>query len=152
MERAELAEQEACLWSLTGPAPALVLALRRLASGGLDDPIARHFLAEQFGGRYKRVLTILQVLLARVAEGARRRIAFNPLCCQELSADELALVDAMASGAAGDHVLAHASLAELIEPEEVEAVAAIAAALGEAVHDAGRPMHQRAEAARPTVH
>jgi hypothetical protein len=122
---------------------ALIVALRVLTSEGLGAPQARAALQAGFGAASGRVLVALQVYLARVAEGAARRILLARPCCPCLAPDEAALIDAAARVSAGDWAGAHAALDGLVRPETAEMVVSAGAALGEAAADAGLPLPMR---------
>lgn len=139
------------LWSLADPAPALLLALRRLACAGLGDPMAHALVAEQFGAGHVRVLVLAQLFLARLAAGAARPLKLAPPCALRACADEAALMAAVARAAAGDAAGAVALLARLVNEEALGGVLEAAAALGEAARDCGRPL-AAGEGARPTLH
>lgn len=131
-------------------ARATVVALRALTLHGLGAPAARAALAAGYGDSASRVMVTLQIYLARLADGAARRLLLAGPCCPCLSPDEAAMLDAAARVGVGDWAGAHAALEGLVRPECAEAVVSAAAALGEATADAGLPLPVRAE--RPAVH
>lgn len=143
-------EVPARLWSLSDPAPAVLIAMRTLACEGAGDACARRLLAGQFGRAHLRIFVLVQLLLARLGEGAQHRIRLAPPCSLSLTGDEAACVAALGAAAAGDGASAAAELASLVTDEAIPAVLEAVAALGEALRDAGYPLEARAQPV--TVH
>lgn len=126
--------------TMGAPARALGIALRRFALFGPADRKARGELLALFGPGGVRLGILAQIYLARVAQGAARRIALGRPGCRRQTPDEAALLAAVAAAGAGDFAGAHAALGGLARGEAAEGVVAVAAALGEALADAGRPL------------
>jgi hypothetical protein len=134
-------------------APRLLLtAARCLIAAQLDPRAVEEDVAVMLGASHRRVTILLRTLLCEMALHARRRIRIGSPCRSRPTEDEARLL-AVVAASADDGDGAHAQAAVLLGGGATDRVVPLAAALGEAMRDAGLPM-QPAEtrAPRRTVH
>ncbi len=117
----------------------LLIALRRLAAGGVDDASAANLLLGTFGLGYRRPLMFLRVLLQEISRVAQTRIAIAPCCCPRMTEGEAAILLSIDSGTAHPEV-ARAALARVTRTLDLLPALSVAQALGDALTDLGRPI------------
>ena len=74
----------------------LLVAIRRLATGGLNDAHASNLLISNFGMHYRRPLLFLRIFLEEISRISRRQIAIAPCCCPRMTAGEVAFLEVVA--------------------------------------------------------
>ncbi|NJC33585.1 hypothetical protein GGR88_001059 [Sphingomonas jejuensis] len=117
----------------------LLLAVRRMAVGGLDDAHAAAAMLGFFGRSYRRPLVLLRALMAELARSATAPITVAPPCCPRMTAAEGLIVAAVAE--AGTHPQgAIDSLALVLGTRSCVGAFGSAQALGQAFSDLGRPL------------
>jgi hypothetical protein len=117
----------------------LLVAIRRIASGGLDDAHAANLLLGALGMGYRRPLMFLRVLMAEVSRVSERQIAIAPCCCSRMTEGEAAFLLAIESGRDHHHV-ARGALARITGTLDMLPALSIAQALGDSLEDIGRPL------------
>jgi len=117
----------------------LLVAIRRIAAGGLDDAHAANLLIGALGIGYRRPLMFLRVLMAEVSRVSERQIAIAPCCCPRMTEGEAAFLLAIESGREHPHV-ARAALSRMAGTLDMLPALSIAQALGDALDDIGRPL------------
>jgi hypothetical protein len=119
-------------------ARAILIAIRRLAVGGLNDAHATNILMGDFGIAYRRPLMFLRVLLGEVSRVAQRQISIAPCCCPRMTEGEAALLT-MIDGARADPVCARTTFARMAGTLDCLPAISIAQALADALDDIGHP-------------
>lgn len=117
----------------------LLIALRRIAAGGLDDASATNLLMGSFGMGYRRPLMFLRVLMQEVSRISQRQIRIAPCCCPRMTDGEAAILCAIDT-ARDDPDLARAGLSRVTGTLDLSPAVSIAQALGDALEDLGRPI------------
>jgi len=116
-----------------------LLAIRRMAAGGLDDADASNLFIGALGIGYRRPLMFLRLLMAEVSRVSEREIAIAPCCCPRMTEGEAAFLLAIECGRDHPHV-ARAALARMAGTLDMLPALSIAQALGDALDDIGRPL------------
>lgn len=117
----------------------ILIAMRRMAIGGLDDAHAATAMLGLFGMGYRRPLMFLRILMHEVSRGATRSIAVAPCCCRRMTEGEAALL--LLIDCAGQHPdVARATLARTTGTLDCLPALSVAQALGDALSDLGRPL------------
>lgn len=117
----------------------LLVALRRIAAGGLDDASAANMFMGTFGMGYRRPLMFLRVLMQEVSRVSQRQIRIAPCCCPRMTDGEAALLCAIEASRDNPDV-ARAGLASVTGTLDLSPAVSIAQALGDALEDLGRPI------------
>jgi hypothetical protein len=117
----------------------LLLAIRRIASGGLDDAYASNLLMGTLGIGYRRPLMFLRVMMAEVSRVSARSITIAPCCCLRMTEGEAALLLVIESVRAHPDA-ARAALARITGTLDTLPALSVAQALGDALDDIGRPL------------
>jgi hypothetical protein len=120
-------------------ARAILIAIRRLAVGGLMDAQATTILIGDFGLAYRRPLMFLRVLVGEVSRIAARQIAVAPCCCPRMTDGEAAFLRII--HVARNHPEnARASLVRLTGSLDCLPAISVAQALADALDDIGHPL------------
>jgi hypothetical protein len=82
----------------TRPARTLLLAMRRIAIGGVDDAHAANLMLSDFGMGYRRPLMFLRVLMGEIARVSHNTIHVAPPCCPQMTVGERAILAAIIDG------------------------------------------------------
>jgi hypothetical protein len=69
----------------------LLIALRRIAAGGIDDASAANLLLGSFGMGYRRPLLFPRVLMQEISRVSRQPISIAPYCCPRMTEGEAAI-------------------------------------------------------------
>lgn len=117
----------------------LLIALRRIAAGGIDDASAANLLLGAFGMGYRRPLMFLRVLMQEISRVSQHQIAIAPCCCPRMTEGEAAILLCIESGAAHPD-MARAALSRVTGTLDLAPALSIAQALGDALADVGRPI------------
>jgi hypothetical protein len=117
----------------------LLIALRRIAAGGIDDASAANLLLGAFGMGYRRPLMLLRVLMQEVSRVSQNQIAVAPCCCPRMTEGEAAILLALDSGSAHPEV-ARTAMARVMGTLDLAPALSVAQALGDALADLGRPI------------
>jgi hypothetical protein len=117
----------------------MLVAIRRIAAGGLDDAHAANILIGALGMGYRRPMMFLRVLMAEVSRVSAQSIAIAPCCCPRMTEGEAAFLLAIESGRDHPHV-ARAALARMAGTLDMLPALSVAQALGDALDDIGRPL------------
>ena len=105
----------------------VLLAIRRLAIGGLDDAHATSLFMGHFGMAYRRPLMFLRVLMAEVSRIAQHPITIAPSCCPRMTEGEAAfllLIDCSRS----DPLVARAALSRVTSSLDTMAAVSVSGA------------------------
>jgi hypothetical protein len=122
------------------PAQRLMLfALRRMAAHGLRDAHAAQRIFGELGIHFRRPLVLLRAFVAELAGVAQRRIVLAPGCAPRMTPDEAALVGVLAT-AASNPACAARYLRRIAACEDISRPLSVAAALNDALADAGHPL------------
>jgi hypothetical protein len=117
----------------------ILVAIRRLAAGGLNDAHATNMLISDFGMAYRRPLMFLRVLIGEVSRIAERQIPIAPCCCPRMTDGEatfLMIIDI----ARCYPERARAALAHMAGTLDCLAALSVAQALADALDDIGHPL------------
>ena len=118
----------------------MLIAIRRLAVGGVTDAHATNILMADFGMAYRRPLMFLRILISEVSRIATRQISIAPCCCPRMTEGEAAFLTIIET--ARDHPeCARAALARLAGTLDCLPALSVAQALGDALDDIGHPLH-----------
>jgi hypothetical protein len=117
----------------------LLVAIRRLAIGGLTDALAISIFMAEFGIAYRRPLMFLRVLLGEVSRIADRQIHIAPCCCSRMTAGEAALL-ALIDNARDHPQRARSVLARLAGTLDCLSAISVAYALADALDDIGHSL------------
>ena len=120
-------------------ARAVLIALRRIAAGGLEDASATNLLIGTFGIGYRRPLMFLRVLMQELSRVSQRAIPIAPCCCSRMTEGEAAILRAIESGSANP-ASARAALSRITGTLDLSPALSVAQALGDALQDLGRPI------------
>jgi len=118
---------------------AILFAMRRMASGGLNDAHAAHALFAVFGRVHRRPMILLRALMAELARSSRNRIMVAPCCCGRMTHGEAMLISAIAVAAENPR-RAHSRLTLVLGTTDCLGALTSAQALGQALEDLGRPL------------
>ncbi len=117
----------------------ILVAIRRLAAGGLNDAHATNILMGDFGMAYRRPLMFLRVLMGEVSRIAERQIPIAPCCCPRMTEGEASFL--MIIDSARDHPEhARTALARMAGTLNCLAAVSVAQALADALDDIGHPL------------
>ncbi len=117
----------------------LLVAIRRLAAGGLNDAHATNILIGDFGMAYRRPLMFLRVLMGEVSRIAERQIPIAPCCCPRMTEGEAAFL--LVIDVARDRPeQARNALARMAGTLDCLAAVSVAQALADALDDIGYPL------------
>jgi hypothetical protein len=122
-----------------GVARTILIAIRRLAAGGLTDAHATNILMGDFGIAYRRPLMFLRVLLGEVSRIAERQIHIAPCCCPRMTEGEAAFLTII-DGARANPERARTALAHMAGTLDCLAAISVAQALADALDDIGHPL------------
>jgi hypothetical protein len=117
----------------------ILIAIRRLAAGGLSDAHATNILIGDFGMAYRRPLMFLRVLIGEVSRIARRQIQIAPCCCPRMTEGEELFLMIINSARDQPHS-ARASLARMAGTLDCLPAISVAQALADALDDIGHPL------------
>lgn len=117
----------------------LLIAIRRIAAGGIDDASATNLLLGTFGLGYRRPLMFLRVLMQEISRVSQHSISIAPCCCPRMTEGEAAILLCIDSGTAHPEV-ARAALARVTGTLDLLPALSVAQALGTALGDLGRPI------------
>jgi len=120
-------------------ARALLIALRRIAVGGIDDASAANLLLGTFGIGYRRPLMFLRVLVQEISRVSQQPISIAPCCCPRMTEGEAAILLAIDSGRAHPEVT-RSALARVTGTLDLLPALSVAQALGTALEDLGQPI------------
>ena len=118
---------------------ALLIALRRIAAGGIDDASAANLLMGAFGMGYRRPLMFLRVLMQEISRVSQQPISIAPCCCPRMTEGEAAILRAIDNGTTHPQV-ARAALARVTGTLDLSPALSVAQALGASLDDLGRPV------------
>ena len=117
----------------------MLVAIRRLAVGGLTDAHATNVLMADFGMAYRRPLMFLRILLSEVSRIAERQISIAPCCCPRMTEGEAAFL--IIIDRARDHPeRARAALARMAGTLDCLPALSVAQALADVLDDIGHPL------------
>ncbi len=117
----------------------LLLAIRRLAAGGLSDAHAANILLGDLGMGYRRPLMFLRVLVGEISRVSQHQIAVAPCCCPRMTEGEAVFLSTI--NCARDHPeRARAALARMTGTLDCLPALSVAQALGDALDDIGHPL------------
>lgn len=119
-------------------ARAILVAIRRLASSGLQDAHATNIFITNFGMTYRRPLMFLRVLIGEVSRVSKNQIAIAPCCCPRMTEGEAAFLLVIES-ARSNPELARNVLVRMTGTLDCLAALSVAQALGDALDDIGHP-------------
>ena len=120
-------------------ARSVLVTMRRIAIGGIDDAHATNQLIGTLGLGYRRPLIFLRVLMTEIERISTRPIAVAPCCCPHMTEGEAALLLAIDTGSAHPDV-ARAAIARITGSLDGAPALSIAQALADALDDIGRPL------------
>lgn len=116
-----------------------LFAVRRMASGGVDDAHAANALLGAFGRSYRRPLVLMRAMMLELSRASNRKIQVAPCCCGRMTADEAMLV-AAASEALDDGPAAYRRAAALIASEGALGALTCIQAVAQSYADLGHPL------------
>ena len=119
----------------------LLLAVRRIGVGGLNDAQAASHMIGAFGLSFRRPLILVRALMAELARASRRSIMIAPSCCCRMTIAEAILLRA-AAVANADPRGAHEALCDLCGIDQAIGVLSSAQAVAQAFSDLGRPIER----------
>lgn len=117
----------------------LLMGVRRLGVGGLNDAHGASLMIGAFGLSFRRPLVLMRALMAELARASRRSIMIAPSCCCRMTIAESMLLRAVA-GANVHPRRAHALLCDLCGIDGAIGVLSSAQAVAQAFGDLGRPI------------
>ncbi|BBD97317.1 hypothetical protein SAMIE_1008180 [Sphingobium amiense] len=130
---------------LSRPMPAgygnrlFLFAMRRMASGGVNDAHAANAMLGAFGRSYRRPLVLMRAMMLELARASSRRILVAPCCCARMTADEALMM--RATGEALDcPALAYERVSELLGNDRALGALTCLQAVAQAHADLGRPL------------
>jgi hypothetical protein len=123
----------------TRTARGVLVAIRRIAAGGLDDASAANLMLGTLGIGYRRPLMFLRVLMQEVSRVSAHQIAIAPCCCPRMTEGEAALLLAIDAGRTHPDVVRDA-LARVTGTLDLLPAVSVAQALADALDDLGRPL------------
>ncbi len=118
----------------------MLVAIRRLAAGGLKDAHATNILMGDFGMAYRRPLMFLRVLMGEVSRIAERQIPIAPCCCPRMTEGEAAFLMVI-SCARDQPERARAAIARMAGTLDCLPALSVAQALADALDDIGHPFN-----------
>lgn len=75
-----------------------LFAIRRMASGGVNDAHAANALLGSFGKSYRRPLILMRAMMLELSRVSNRKIMVAPCCCTRITSDEARLTRALGTG------------------------------------------------------
>lgn len=114
----------------------MLVAIRRLAAGGLNDAHATNILMGDFGMAYRRPLMFLRVLMGEVSRVSQNQITIAPCCCPRMTEGEAAFL-LLIESARSNPELARNVLVRMTGTLDCLAALSVAQALGDALEDIG---------------
>jgi hypothetical protein len=121
------------------PARNILVAVRLMASGGIDDAHAANTMIATCGMGYEKPLIFLRILMEEVSRVATRPIAIAPCCCPRMTAGEAAFLEFLET--ASDAIpAARAALTRLTGTLDHLPALFVAQGLASAMADLGRPV------------
>lgn len=117
----------------------LLLAIRRLAAGGLNDAQAANLFMGTFGIGYRRPLMFLRVLMGEVSRVARQPITIAPCCCPRMTDGEAAFLFIIENSRSMPDQ-ARSRIARMAATLNYLPVLSVAQALADALDDIGHPL------------
>lgn len=117
----------------------LLMGVRRLGVGGLNDAHAASLMIGAFGLSFRRPLVLMRALMAELARASQRSIMIAPSSCCRMTIAESMLLRVVA-GANGQPRRAHALLCHLCGIDGAIGVLSSAQAVAQAFADLGRPV------------
>jgi hypothetical protein len=120
-------------------ARAVLLAIRRIASGGLADASATNIFMGAFGIGYRRPLMFLRVMMNEVSRISQEQIAIAPCCCPRMTDGEAIFLMIIQCGRAHPD-MARGSLARITGSLDTLSAVSVAQALAASLDDLGRPL------------
>jgi hypothetical protein len=117
----------------------LLVAIRRLAAGGLKDAHAANIIIGDFGMAYHRPLMFLRVLLGEVSRIAQRQITIAPCCCPRMTEGEAAFLFII-DKARQHPERARTAIARMTASLDCLPTLSVAQALADALDDIGHPL------------
>jgi hypothetical protein len=117
----------------------LLVALRRIAAGGLEDASATNLFMGSFGIGYRRPLMFLRVLMQELSRVSKRAIPVAPCCCPRMTDGEAAILRAIDGGTANPEA-ARAALSRVSGTLDLLPALSVAQALAASLEDLGRPL------------
>lgn len=121
----------------------LLLSVRRMGVGGLNDAQAASLMIGAFGLSFRRPLILVRALMAELARASRRSIMIAPSGCCRMTIAESILLRAVAI-ATEDPRLAHERFRTLCGIDQAIGILSSAQAVGQAFADLGRPIEPEA--------
>jgi hypothetical protein len=118
----------------------ILLAIRRLATGGLSDAHAASLFIGTFGMDYRRPLIFLRVLLGEISRVAQRPIKIAPCCCSRMTEGEAMFLFIVDQGRARPDE-ARRRIAKVTASLDCLPALSVAQALADALDDIGHPMN-----------
>jgi hypothetical protein len=121
------------------PARDVLVAMRLMAAGGIDNAHAANTMIATCGIGYQKPLIFLRMLMEEVSRIARQPIAVAPCCCSRMTEGESAFLELIetASDATPN---ARAALTRLTGTLDHLPALFVAQGLGTAMADLGRPV------------
>ena len=117
----------------------LLYAIRRMASGGLNDAFAAQALIGGFGVNFRRPLILLRAFMGESARVAGKKLMVAPCCCGRMTGDERALISSVAL--AQEHPeIAHDALSETLGVKSCLGLLTSAQAVAASFADLGMPL------------
>ena len=117
----------------------MLIAIRRIAAGGIDDASAANLLLGAFGMGYRRPLMFLRVLMQEISRVSQQPISVAPCCCPRMTEGEAAILLAIDSATTHPEVV-RAALSRVTATLDLLPALSVAQALGTALEDLGRPI------------
>ena len=123
------------------PARNILVAMRLMASGGIDDAHAANAMIAACGVGYQKPLIFLRILMEEVSRVSKRPIAIAPCCCPRMTDGEAAFLE-LVETASEAPPLARAALTRLTGTLDHLPALFVAQGLATAMSDLGRPVSQ----------
>lgn len=117
----------------------LLLSVRRMGVGGLNDAQAASLMIGAFGLSFRRPLVLVRALMAELARASQRSIMIAPSCCCRMTIAEGVLLRAVATSSAAPR-RAHARFCSLCGVDQAIGILSSAQAVAQAFADLGRPI------------
>lgn len=122
----------------------VLVALRRMASHGLRDAHAASLMIGALGLHFRRPLALLRAFMAEIAQASSRTITVAPCCALRMTRDEGRIMNALVLAPSRD-ASAALHLQVLTGGGEISGPLSLAAAINQALADAGRPLGESPE-------
>lgn len=117
----------------------LLLSVRRMGVGGLNDAQAASLMIGGFGLRFRRPLVLVRALMAELARASQRSIMIAPSCCCRMTIAESTLLRAVALSIVAPR-RAHSRFCSLCGIDQAIGIVSSAQAVVQAFADLGRPL------------